>query len=117
MTGLQSINQLYKIYGLNDALTMLDQFNTKFIFKTDDSNFANFICKNFGEIEYSESAENISYGAHEMRDGVSVSKIEKRRSLVTPADLGSLGVGEVYVSLPEPRVRVAKIKIGLKKTA
>ncbi|MDX1917346.1 MAG: type IV secretion system DNA-binding domain-containing protein [Rickettsiaceae bacterium] len=111
MTGLQSINQLYKIYGQHDAYTMLDQFDTKFIFRTEDHNFANYICKNFGEIEYTESSENISYGANEMRDGVSLSKIERRKLLVTPSDLASLEPCQCYVSLPEPEVRAAKVKM------
>jgi type IV secretory pathway TraG/TraD family ATPase VirD4 len=72
MAGLQSTRQLFDIYGNNQAYSMIDQFGTKFIFRTEEHNFANYICKNFGEIEYTESSENISYGAHEMRDGVSV---------------------------------------------
>ena len=115
VAGLQSANQLFDIYGNNQAYSMLDQFNTKFIFRTEDNNFANYICKNFGDVEYTESNENFSYGAHEMRDGVSFSKIEKRRPLVTLSDLSSLAECEAYVSLPEPSVRVAKLKMEWQK--
>lgn len=111
MAGIQSVNQLYKIYGQHDGLSMLDQFNTKFIFRTEENNFASYICKNFGEIEYSESNENTSYGAHEMRDGVSFSKVEKRRPLATPSDLAALEDCEAFVKLPEPAVRVARVKM------
>ena len=111
MAGIQSVNQLYKIYGQYEGLTMLDQFNTKFIFRTEENNFANYICKNFGDIEYTESTENYSYGAHEMRDGVSFSKVEKKKSLVNPSDLAALKDCEAYVKLPEPKVRIAKIQM------
>lgn len=111
MAGVQSVNQLYKIYGQYEGLTMLDQFNTKFIFRTEENNFANYICKNFGDIEYTESTENYSYGAHEMRDGVSSSKVEKKKSLVNPSDLAALKDCEAYVKLPESSVRIAKIQI------
>ena len=109
MAGIQSTNQLLEIYGQNSAYAMIDQFNTKFIFRTDDNNFASYICKNFGEIEYEESSENFSYGAHEMRDGVSFSKLEKRKPLITPSDLSSLSDREAYVKLPDPSVRISKI--------
>lgn len=115
IAGMQSISQMFEIYGQNLAYSMLDQFNTKFIFRTDDNNFANYICKNFGEVEYKESTENYSYGSHEMRDGVNFTKHEKKKLLVKPSDLASLEDLEAYVSLPEPSVRVARIKMDLKK--
>lgn len=111
IAGMQSISQLLELYGQNTAYAMLDQFNTKFIFRTNDNNFASYVCKNFGEIEYEESNENFSYGAHEMRDGVSFSKQEKKKLLVTPADLAALADREAYVKLPESSVRVVKIKM------
>lgn len=111
IAGMQSISQLLELYGRNAAYGMLDQFNTKFIFRTEDNSFASYVCKNFGEIEYEESNENFSYGAHEMRDGVSFSKQEKKKQLVTPADLAALADREAYVKLPETSARLAKIKM------
>ena len=111
LAGMQSVNQLYKIYGQNEGLTILNQFNSKFIFRTEDNNFANYLCKNFGKIEYKESSENNSYGAHEMRDGVSFTKVEKKKPLVAASDLASLDDCEAFIKLPEPCVRVAKIKM------
>ncbi|MCC2646651.1 MAG: traD, partial [Rickettsiaceae bacterium] len=77
LAGLQSMNQLSEIYGYYEATTMFGQFNTKFIFRTDEQNIAKQISEMFGKYEYSESSENISYGAHEMRDGVSFGTVER----------------------------------------
>jgi type IV conjugative transfer system coupling protein TraD len=111
MASVQSPHQLFDIYGQNLAYSMLDQFNTKFIFRTDEHNFASYICKGFGEIEYKESSENFSYGAHEMRDGVSFTMLEKKKPILTSADLANLGNLEAYVKLPDPAIRLVKIKL------
>lgn len=111
MASVQSPHQLFDIYGQNLAYSMLDQFNTKFIFRTDEHNFASYICKGFGEIEYKESSENYSYGAHEMRDGVSFTMLEKKKPILTPSDLAALNNLEAYVKLPDPAIRLVKIKL------
>ncbi len=111
MASVQSPHQLFDIYGQNMAYSMLDQFNTKFIFRTDEHNFASYLCKGFGDIEYKESSENYSYGAHEMRDGVSFSMLEKKKALLSPADLANLANLEAYMKLPESEIRLAKIKV------
>lgn len=117
MAGMQSISQLYDIYGAYNATSMLDQFNTKFVFRTEDHKFASYISKNFGEIEYIEANENYSYGSHEMRDGVNVSKQEKRKSLISVNDLATLEDLEAYVKLPDPVVRAVKLKMKYINTA
>ncbi len=111
MASMQSPHQLFEIYGQNNAYSMLDQFNTKFIFRTDEHNFANYLCKGFGDIEYKEAQENYSYGSHEVRDGVHISHIEKKKPILTPADLANLPNLEAYVKLPVADVKVAKVTI------
>jgi type IV conjugative transfer system coupling protein TraD len=114
LSGLQSMNQLTEQYGYYEAATMLGQFNTKFIFRTDEQNIANQISEMFGKVEYQESSENLSYGAHEMRDGVSFGKVERSKQLVTIDDIASLQNLECYVKLPDTHCRVAKIKMEYK---
>ena len=92
---------------------MLDQFNTKFIFRTDETYFASYLCSGFGDIEYTQQQENYSYGSHEVRDGVHVASLEKKTALLTPDDLANLANLEAYVKLPIPDIRLARIKIGL----
>lgn len=104
------MNQLYEIYGHNLTKTMLDQFNTKFVFRTEEQDFINYICKSLGDIEYIESSENLSYGAHEMRDGVNFSKQEKRRPLLTHNDIANLKDLEYFVKLPQLNKGVVKLE-------
>mgnify|MGYP001804265540 CR=1 FL=1 len=53
----------------------------------------------------------MSYGSHEMRDGVNFSKVERRKPLITASDLASLADLEAYVKLPHPQVRACKLKM------
>jgi type IV secretory pathway TraG/TraD family ATPase VirD4 len=111
IASLQSPHQLFEIYGQHNSYAMLDQFNTKFVFRTDENNFASYLCKSFGEVEYKESQENFSYGSHEMRDGVSMQVIEKKKPLLSPSDLARLENLEAYVKIPEKEISVVKVKV------
>ncbi len=115
LSGLQSINQLSERYGHYEATTMFGQFNTKFIFRTEEQNIANMVSNLFGKVEYQESSENISYGAHEMRDGVSFGKVERTKPLIAIDDLASLANLECFVKLPDPNCRAAKIQMKYQK--
>ena len=111
VASIQSPHQLFEIYGKNNAYAMMDQMGTKFIFRTEEHNFASYLCNNFGEVEYISQQKNISYGAHEMRDGTSYTEQERKKLLVTPADLAALANLEAYVKLPISDMKVAKIKV------
>lgn len=110
MAALQSLNQLYEIYGQNNASTMFGQFATKFMFRTNEPLIAKMISDMFGSASYREQQQNTSYGAHEHRDGISYTEQEKRKALVTVDDLASLADLECFVELPEPTARIARIK-------
>jgi len=73
LVGFQSKPQLEEIYGRNAAETMLDLFNTKVFFRCTEPSTQQWISKVLGNKEETEPQENISYGAHSMRDGVSLS--------------------------------------------
>lgn len=111
MASLQSPNQLYDIYGHSKANYMLDQFNTKFIFRTEEYNFANYLCKGIGTMNYIEKSENYSYGSHEIRDGVNISSNEKQKPILSPSDLASLNNMEAYAILPLREAKIVKVKI------
>jgi len=115
ITALQSLNQLYELYGQNNASAMFGQFATKFMFRTGEPAIAKMISEMFGAVEYREQQQNTSYGAHEHRDGISYTEQEKRKALVTVDDLASLADLECFVELPEPKARLAKIKTTLAK--
>jgi len=111
VSSAQSLHQLFDIYGSSKAYAMIDQFNTKFVFRSDEYNFANYLCKGLGDLKYIEKSENYSYGSHEIRDGVNISSIEKSKALITPKDIANLDNFECYSILPYSKVKIAKIKI------
>lgn len=55
--------------------------------------------------------KNTSFGAHEYRDGVSYSEHAKEKDIIEHDDLVNLSVGECFVFLPKPEVRLAKVEI------
>ena len=64
--------------------------------------------------EIRESQEALSSGAHEMRDGVSLSYQTKQLSVVSASALQSLGNLEAFVKLPGS-LPVSKVKLKYKE--
>ena len=65
-----------------------------------DSYSAKQVSALFGEQEILEANESISFGAHQMRDGVSLSAHKQVRALISPADLMKLDNLEAYLKFP-----------------
>jgi type IV conjugative transfer system coupling protein TraD len=114
MAGMQSIHQLHDIYGSNISKTMMDQFGTKFVFRTEDEIFGNYIASIFGKNEYEELKETISYGANDMRDGVSLNRDKREKPLVSLSDLSSLKDLEAFVKLPDQNMRIVRLQMKYK---
>lgn len=100
LAGLQSIPQLEEIYGRAASQNMLNLFNTFLFFRNNDPTTSQWISKVLGEREQQEIQENLSYGAHAMRDGVSLNPTSKTTPLVLPTEIGSLQDLEAYLKLP-----------------
>lgn len=100
LVGFQSKPQLEEIYGKNGSETMLDLFNTKVFFRCTEPATQQWISKVLGDKEEAEPQENISFGAHHMRDGVSLSRQTRQKPLVMPAEFSQLKDLECYVKLP-----------------
>ncbi len=100
LVGFQSKPQLEEIYGRNGAEAMLDLFNTKIFFRCTEPSTQVWISKVLGEREEKEPTENISYGAHSMRDGVSLSLHAHQTPLVLPTELALLRDLECYLKYP-----------------
>ena len=111
LAATQSFNQIFAHYGRNSGSVMLGQFNTNIIFRISEVEEAKIIAKRIGEIEYLNQQRNISYGAHEFRDGVSYTEQEKKKDLINISDLSNLEVHQAYILLPEPEVAIAKTKL------
>ncbi len=100
LVGFQSKPQLEEIYGRQGAESMLDLFNTKVFFRCTEPSTQSWISKVLGDAEEIEPQENISYGAHSTRDGVSLSHHTRQKPLVIPSELSQLENLECYVKLP-----------------
>lgn len=100
LIGFQSKPQLEEIYGKQGAESMLDLFNTKVFFRCTEPSIQQWISKVLGDKEEIEPQENISFGAHSMRDGVSLSHHTRQKPLVMPAELSQLRDLECYIKFP-----------------
>ena len=97
--SFQDFHQLEVIYGLQTARTIGALSGTKLIFRL-DSHTAKQMAELFGQQEILESNESISYGAHQMRDGVSLSSDQRIRLLISPSDIMQLDNFEAYLKFP-----------------
>ena len=102
VAGIQNIHQILNIYGKNEALNLLDLFNTRYIFRVSDPETAKISANLLGEEETREMQESLSYGANTMRDGVNLNIAEKRRALVIPSEIMKLKDLECFVNFPGP---------------
>lgn len=108
--AIQSFSQMEEIYGRAAAKTITGNCSTKVVFSEQDPEVAARISKSLGEREVKECQEGISYGAHEVRDGVSLSMHTRRLPIVSATDIQSLERNHAYVKLPG-QLPIAKIKL------
>lgn len=114
MAGVQNFKQLNLTYGHTQSEALLDLFNTKIFFRNTEPSTAEWVGKALGEKEETEVLENFSYGAHTMRDGVSLSQQTKRTPLVIATEVMTLPDFEAFVKFPG-HYSVTKVKIPLQK--
>jgi type IV secretory pathway TraG/TraD family ATPase VirD4 len=104
LIGTQTINQILDTYQVYKGKTLLSLFNTKLFFKCSEPDTQAWIARCLGEYEEEEYIENITYGAHRMRDGISLSNSIKTKPMILPSELSSLRIGEAFVKLPSGTV-------------
>lgn len=110
--SIQSPAQIENIYGRDVAKTIIGNTATKIIFRERDPEIAERISRSFGEREIMEIQEGITYGAHEARDGVSLSMQNKIRPVVSATQILELPVNTAYVKLAEEKA-VALVKLAI----
>lgn len=113
LAGLQSISQFEKEYGPHESRTILNLFNTKFFFRSTEVQTCEQISRSLGDEEIEETNENLSYGAHQMRDGISLGQQKKQRRLVLPTEISQLPDLTCYVKYPEG-LPLTKLKMAYK---
>lgn len=96
MVGFQDINQLFKIYGQYDAQTILGLLGTQVVMRSQRKQ-ADILSQCFGEKEVMDQVRSISFGANDMRDGVSLAEQLREKPVVSPTDIMMLDKGEAYV--------------------
>ncbi len=113
LLALQSPAQLETIYGRTTTSTILGNCATRIAFAEYDAMTAERIAKSFGEKEVRESQEALSYGAHEMRDGVNLSFQTKTVPVISPTAIQTLRTHEAYVKLIGD-LPISRLKLSLK---
>jgi len=108
--GVQNIPQLEERYGSTITKTMIDLCSTKVLFRAASYEIAVSLSRALGEQEIMDVQEGISYGANDVRDGVSLAMLKHLKPIVTAHDLMGLKNLEGYVMLPEFNA-VTKIKL------
>jgi hypothetical protein len=99
--GLQTLSQIDEIYGQNTSRIITGLTSTKLIFRTPDGYTAKRMSEFLGEQEVMESQESISFGAHQMRDGVSLSDQKRKQSLISYTEIMKLPNLSAYLQLAQ----------------
>jgi type IV secretory pathway TraG/TraD family ATPase VirD4 len=107
--SIQSISQLRDRYGSNGSQTISSLCNNKVFLRAGDHESAKWYSDNIGITEIEEFREGLSYGAHQMRDGVSINHHKQSKPLVLPTELVNLGDLEGYFQMAKC-FPVAKVK-------
>lgn len=98
--GFQSYSQLKSVYGVEGAETIAGLCSSWVVYRYNEPETAEWIAKSLGSQEVLEKAEGISYGANEIRDGVSLSASRKMRQLVLPTEITNLPDLSGYIRVP-----------------
>ena len=85
--GFQDLNQLENIYGVSTAKTLSNLTGTKVLFRAVDTDVASRVARYLGEQEKEEASESISFGAHQMRDGVNLSHQRQTKPVATASQI------------------------------
>lgn len=88
--GIQTISQLYDKYGRNRAETLSANCNNKVILRSSDPETARWCSDVLGTQEIELFKEGMSYGAHEMKDGVNMAKNFTEKKIALPSEIMSL---------------------------
>ncbi|MBX9806056.1 MAG: type IV secretion system DNA-binding domain-containing protein [Alphaproteobacteria bacterium] len=112
--GAQDMSQLDEIYGHNIVKSIANLCSTKVVFRIEGAEIAERMSKWLGVQEVSETMENISYGAHQMRDGVSLNDQRKEKPTIHSDRLMKLPDLQAYLKFPGD-YPIAKVEFKIHK--
>ncbi|CAN5419924.1 type IV conjugative transfer system coupling protein TraD [soil metagenome] len=98
--GVQSYAQMAQVYGYDGGRVISSLLNTRFMFRMPDPDIAKWSAMNLGETLVEEVREGVSYGANTIRDGVSINRSERFKSVVNYSEIMLLNDLQSYVRLP-----------------
>lgn len=98
--GVQNYFQLQKIYGQDGAKEIVDLCNTRVFFRAPSHDSARWVSQELGDSELVETREGISYGANNVRDGVSINQQRIVKPAVTISDINKLKDLQGYIAIP-----------------
>ena len=113
--SLQLMAQLRSIYGKDDAETISGLAKTRVVFSSPDEDTARWCSNSLGRTEQEVIKQNVSYGAHDVRDGVSLNRQTTTENIVIPTQIMNLDNLECYLKLPFD-FPITKTKIKLHKS-
>ncbi|MDA0967628.1 MAG: type IV conjugative transfer system coupling protein TraD [Proteobacteria bacterium] len=111
--ALQVMPQLQSIYGKEMARATSGLCQTRMVFKSSDNETAAVGAESLGRSEVEDFKEGLSYGAHEMRDGINISTHTNLKPLILPTEVMNLKNLEAYIrfGMDYP---IAKVKVQYK---
>lgn len=95
--GVQGPSQVRDIYGPDGAETIFNLCKTRAILNLPDEQSAKWASLQLGRGEVVETTENISYGASQYRDGVSLNERKTEEALVLPSEIQSMANLTAYL--------------------
>ncbi len=98
--SVQDVHQIHSVYGRNDAETFTSLFNTKLFFRSSEPQSMAWMSKVLGSLEFIEKKEGFSYGANDMRDGVSIHQERRREPIVKEGEFSELPDLHAFLKLP-----------------
>lgn len=97
VAAIQDIHQIRAIYGRDETESFTSLFNTHLCFRTKCPDSAVWMSKIMGSREIIEQKEGFSYGANEIRDGVSIHQERRKEPLVLDSEF--LNLDDLYAFL------------------
>lgn len=95
--GIQLMAQLRNIYGRDLAQSVSGSCRNRVIFSTPDEETAHWCSNSLGKVETEEIREAASYGSHEMRDGINLSKYTETKNIVLSSEIMNLENLNCYI--------------------
>lgn len=113
--GYQVFAQLEDIYGEKGAQAIAGNLNNRIVFNTPDARTAKLFSESLGFEDVVEQRENLSFGAHESRDGVAFMSQRTERPIVTASEIQALPQFEALIRFaydaPTARVRFEPVQV------